>query len=174
MHETQKIGHFWTHIQGYEDRQYCPTCGTIESMDHILINCRAGPTHTIWNLAKESWPQENPRWPEITMGTILGCGSITAIDPPDDEGNRERHSNSGAIRLLQIILTESAHLIWVLRWLNNINKRLTEDKIIATKIKRNRTTIRKVEATWEGVLKKTWDLPNEWIYQREFLVGRRA
>jgi hypothetical protein len=161
-------------------------------MDHILINCRAGPTHTIWNLAKESWPQENPRWPEITMGTILGCGSITAIDPPDDEGNRERHSNSGAIRLLQIILTESAHLIWVLRcerviqqknhnaneittrWLNNINKRLTEDKIIATKIKRNRTTIRKVEATWEGVLKKTWDLPNEWIYQREFLVGRRA
>ena len=194
MHETQKIGSFWTHIQGYEDRQYCPTCGTTESMDHILIACRAGPVRTIWNLARESWPQENPRWPEITLGTILGCGSIASINPPnpDEEGDQERRSNYGAVRLLQILLTESAHLIWVLRcerviqqknhnaneittrWLKNINKRLTEDKIIATEIKRNRTAIRKVEATWEGVLKKIWDLPNEWIYQREFLVGRRA
>ena len=167
-------------------------------MDHILIACRAGLVCTIWNLAEESWPQENPRWPEITLGTILGCGSIASINPPnpDEEGNQERRSNSGAVRLLQILLTESAHLIWVLRcerlgervikqknhnaneittrWLKNINKRLTEDKIIATEIKRNRTAIRKVEATWEGVLKKIWDLPNEWIYQREFLVGRRA
>ena len=91
MHETQKIGSFWTHIQGYKDRQYCPTCGTTESMDHILIACRAGPVCTIWNLAKESWPQENPQWPEITLGTILGCGSITSINPPnpDKEGNQE-------------------------------------------------------------------------------------
>ena len=108
------------------------------------------------------------------------------------EGDQERRSNYGAVRLLQILLTESAHLIWVLRcerviqqknhnaneittrWLKNINRWLTEDKIIATEIKCNRTEIQKVEATWEGVLKKIWDLPNEWIYQQEFLVGRRA
>ena len=194
MHETQKIGHFWTHIQGYEERQYCPTCGATESMDHILIACRANPVRTIWNLARETWPQENPRWPEITMGTILGCRSIATLAPPlpNNGENQEQHTYSGAVRLLQILITESAHLIWVLRckrvikgknhnvseitkrWLNNINKRLTEDKIIATKIKHNKPTIQKVEATWEGVLKKTWDLPNEWIYHREFLVGRRA
>ncbi|KAH9988298.1 hypothetical protein BJV77DRAFT_1022364 [Russula vinacea] len=86
-------------------------------MDRILIACRAGPVRTIWNLAEESWPQKNPRWLEITLGTILGCGSIALINPPnlDEEGNQERRSNSGAVRLLQILLTESAHLIWVLR-----------------------------------------------------------
>ena len=60
MHETQKIGNFWTHIQGYEERQYCPTCGTTELMEHILIACRAGPTQIIWKLAKESWPKRIP------------------------------------------------------------------------------------------------------------------
>ncbi|KAH9008310.1 hypothetical protein EDB85DRAFT_1837444, partial [Lactarius pseudohatsudake] len=57
-------------------------------------------------------------------------------------------------RLLQILLSESAHLIWVTRcertiqlkehsteeierrWLAQINRRLINDKIIATKIKR--------------------------------------
>ena len=54
------------------------------------------------------------------------------------------------------------------------HKRLTEDKIITTKIKRDKTLIRKVGSTWEALLKKTWELPNEQIQNREFLVGMRA
>ena len=51
------------------------------------------------------------------MGTVLGCGSITMIDQPNpnDEENLEQHPKSGAVRLLQILLTKSAHLVWVLR-----------------------------------------------------------
>ncbi|KAH9025218.1 hypothetical protein EDB85DRAFT_1984442 [Lactarius pseudohatsudake] len=62
----------------------------------------------------------------------------------------------GATRLLQILISEAAHLIWVLRcerviqgkqqnanetearWFKAINRRLTEDKIAATKIKREK------------------------------------
>jgi hypothetical protein len=55
-----------------------------------------------------------------------------------------------------------------------INKRLTEDKIIATRIKRNPKAIQQVKHTWEDVLKKGGDLPNEWIYIREVLVGMRT
>ena len=124
-------------------------------------------------------------------GPILGCGSIQKSDPID-EGNREQRTPAGAARLLQILLTESAHLIWVLRcerviqekthelteimarWTKNINKRLTDDRIIATVIKRDKTTISKVRSTWENVLKKTWTLPNDWVQNREVLVGRRA
>ena len=117
MHETQKIGHFWTHIPGYEERQNCATCNAPELMSHILIHCRARPTHTIWKLAKDYWPQENPRWPEISLGIILGCGSIERnnLPKPKDENNQETRIGAGTARLLQILLTESAHLIWVLR-----------------------------------------------------------
>ena len=194
MHETQKIGDFWTHIPGYEERINCQTCNVPESMSHILTQCRATPTRAIWRIAKDHWPSENPRWPEISLGIILGCGSIQKSDIPNpiDEGNREQHTPTGAARLLQILLTESAHLIWVLRcerviqekthesteimarWTKNINKRLTEDRIIATVIKRDKTTISKVRSTWENVLKKTWTLPNDWVQNREVLVGRRA
>ncbi|KAH9023482.1 hypothetical protein EDB85DRAFT_312877 [Lactarius pseudohatsudake] len=62
----------------------------------------------------------------------------------------------GATRLLQILISEVAHLIWVLRcerviqgkqqnanetearWFKAINWRLTEDKIAGTKIKREK------------------------------------
>ena len=82
MHETQKISHFWTHIPGYKERQNCTICNAPELMSHILIHCRAFPTRTIWNLAKDHWPQENPRWPEISLGIILRCGSIEKNDLP--------------------------------------------------------------------------------------------
>jgi hypothetical protein len=55
-----------------------------------------------------------------------------------------------------------------------VNTRLTDDKIIATKIRRDKKTEQKVRATWENVLKKEGDLPNDWILKREVLVGRRV
>ena len=130
----------------------------------------------------------------MAMFTILVYISLAECKSPKPflVMERGRRTNSGAVRLLQILLTESAHLIWVLRcerviqqkdhseneirnrWLSNINRRLTEDKIIATKIKRSKNTTNKVKGTWEGVLSKTWTLPDEWLEHREFLVGRRA
>ncbi|KAF8490807.1 hypothetical protein F5888DRAFT_1950880, partial [Russula emetica] len=76
----------------------------------------------------------------------------------------------GAKRLLQILLSEAAHLIWVLRcerviqdeeneerthtdreirtrWFKAINARLTEDKITATRVKRNEQTLQRVKET---------------------------
>jgi hypothetical protein len=92
---------------------------------------------------------------------------------------------------MQILITESAYLIWSLRcerviqekthsereintrWLHAINKRLTDDKITATRIKRDKQTEQKVRRTWEHVLKKEQDLPNNWFLYREVLVGTR-
>ncbi|KAF8488654.1 hypothetical protein F5888DRAFT_1949058, partial [Russula emetica] len=102
----------------------------------------------------------------------------------------------GAKRLLQILLSEAAHLIWVLRcerviqdeeneerthtdreirtrWFKAINARLTEDKITATRVKRNEQTLQRVKETWELALKRSADIPHNWIFIREVLVGRR-
>jgi hypothetical protein len=199
MHGMQKIGEFWDHIPGYEWRQACHSCGGVETMEHILMGsedgCEDDTARTIWETAKEVWPHEDTPWPEITFGLLLGCGSVTA-PPPTHPGNGERQRTppkKGATRLLQILLSESAHLIWVIRcerviqekihtkdqiitrWLREINKRLIEDKIIATKIRHADTGAKqRVTHTWEDVLKKTQALPSRWLYIRKVLVGMRG
>ena len=90
-----------------------------------------------------------------------------------------------------ILISEAAHLIWVLRcerviggkqhsdnvvsirWKNAINTRLTCDKIIATKIKRENIFTNLVINTWETLLKKEGPIPHNWINHHEVLVGRR-
>ena len=55
-----------------------------------------------------------------------------------------------------------------------INRRLTEDRMIAIKIKRDRFHLQRLENTWEAVLSKDGDLPPQWTHQEEVLVGTRA
>jgi hypothetical protein len=193
MHSTQKIGDHWRSIPRYQHRQLCRTCNTVESMEHILINCEEIAVRTIWELAKNFWPYEDTPWPDISIGTILGCGSIKAPRAiQDQDRDRTPHQGKGPTRLLQILISESGHLIWILRceraiqgkniseteakarWHKAINRRLTEDKITATKIRPDKRTIRKVRFTWEAALRKSQVLPDRWLHNREVLVGRRA
>jgi hypothetical protein len=76
-----------------------------------------------------------------------------------------REATDRATRLLHILISEQAHLIWVLRcervtreathseemiarWFRSINARLTEDIISATKIKRNEGFVKLMTNTW--------------------------
>jgi hypothetical protein len=196
IHNTPMIGEVWYNIPGFEQRGTCATCGTTENMSHILLTCRELPVKTIWDLAKEMWPHDDVHWPELCLGAIMGCGCLTA-QKGNGNDQRERREwthaqQKGATRLLQITISEAAHLIWVLRcerviqeknhtkeeiearWYKAINRRLTDDKIIATKIKRERQFTQVVETTWEDALRKFSDLPDRWIENREVLVGRRT
>ena len=191
MHNTQKIGKYWENIPDNEHRSTCQTCHETESMEHILVDCRALPNRSIWRLAEKTWPHHNITWSNVSFGMILGCGSLRA---PKERGQTEDNGRNGppkrgTTRLLQILISESAYLIWVLRceraidnkthtemeiekrWLRAINKRLTEDKITATRVRRDRSHIHKVKSTWEAVLKATGDLPDDWISSREVFVG---
>jgi len=208
MHGTQKVGKFWQRIPNVQQREFCKTCRTTETMEHILVHCQAAPRRIIWNLAEELWPHTRHPWPEISLGIILGCGTITL--PPDNNENdptgredpTQRTRKRGAKRLLQILISEAAHLIWVLRcervirvnededgevrehihtneeiqtrWLKIINARLIEDKIIATRVKRDEKSLQRLKETWEPTLLRTADLPHNWAHTREVLVGRRT
>jgi hypothetical protein len=48
-------------------------------MEHILTTCEERPRQIIWQMAREIWPNETYEWPNISLGLILGCGSITAL-----------------------------------------------------------------------------------------------
>ncbi|KAI0277901.1 hypothetical protein BC826DRAFT_927494, partial [Russula brevipes] len=165
-----------------------------ESMEHILTQCDALPRKLVWDLAKRTWPDRHYEWPQISSGIILGCGTIT--EPKLTQQDAPHHARwkppqKAMSRLLQILLTEAAHLIWVLRcervihekqhtkeeiekrWIRNINERLTTDKIAATKIKRDKTYTKLIKDTWEQVLRKEGDIPSDWMSNNEVLVGRR-
>jgi ribonuclease HI len=199
LHGTQKVGDYWSHINGHETRRTCATCDDTESMDHILIHCREPPATTIWTLARQTWPHAPNLWPLPSLGIILGCGAIhLPADQPTNHLDMNTRPQStgkrGIKRLLQILISESAHLIWVLRcerviqehrhtvpeiqarWFNMINKRLTEDRITATRIKRNKSYSSLVSSTWEPILSQDSDVPphSNRFLNFEVLVGTRT
>ncbi|KAI0048315.1 hypothetical protein FA95DRAFT_1463371, partial [Auriscalpium vulgare] len=95
----------------------------------------------------------------------------------------------GASRLLRILISESAHLIWnircerqiggkthtkasiITRWTRAINERLTSDTLAARNILRTERAFDTVHSTWKGTLQDEIHLPFEWAKARQVLVG---
>ena len=181
MHQTHMVGAVWRHIQRHNQRQFCTACQDLDSMDHILTKCPTNTRRLTWSLAEQAWPHTQECWPEISLGLILRVGCISFPNPdtnntrtPPDQ-RRKTNKRKGASRLLQILISKTAHLTWVMRcertiqnkqhtddeirarWLQAINDRLTYDRIIAVKIKRNAKHTNLVKHTWEPV-KAPWGL----------------
>jgi hypothetical protein len=159
-----------------------------------LLECRANARTPIRRKTEEHWPREWQEWPMITIGTILGIGQISL---PENERRQENErtvtstKTKGRTRLLQILISEASHLIWVLRckrvihknnvqhtdqevnarWTRVINDRLTIDRLTATKIQRNATFTRLVNATWQTALKQQHIPYQNWIHRREVFSG---
>jgi hypothetical protein len=101
---------------------------------------------------------------------------------------KDRAHSRGPTRLLQIIISESAYLVWVPRcekniklrnhseeeirnrWYAQINLRLTNDRILATKIKRDPRTKNMVTSTWKDVIAA--NPTSEWLRNKEIMIKR--
>jgi hypothetical protein len=186
IHKTFMIGDKWKDIQNFEQRQMCTICNKVELMKHILLECDANTQNLIWVKAKELWPQEWHEWPNVTIGTILGIGLISSPRNERRQANGNRMMSTGMrgqTRLLQILISEVSHLIWVLRceqvihmenrqhadqevnarWIKVINDRLTTDRITTTKIKRDETYTQLINATWKKSLNKHGIPHHNWL-----------
>lgn len=161
-----------------------------------MIECTNNARTKIWSLAENLWPEKYGEWPQIRIGTILGCGSImtTPLNRSNNENqnqNEQHHldQNQGANRLLRILISESSHLIWVLRcdrtingtqhseesitkcWYTTINKRLQLDRITAKKIKRTEKYKNIVTNTWSDIITTNTQYNKNWATALEVLVG---
>ena len=196
MHNVYIVGAAWKHIRGAETRQKCAICNTEDSMAHILTECDSLTRRGIWTLARQTWPHAPELWPNIDLGIILGIGSLT-LPRARNVRNEERNNTHptlrerATLRLLQIILSEAAHLIWVLRcerviqntrieeqwirkrWLGMINERLTTDRITAYKAKHDKIFTKLAKHTWKKLLIRNGTLPDSWFQNCEVLVGSR-
>lgn len=158
-----------------------------ESLRHILEDCQAPEREQIWNLAKELWEKKGLNWPQMTIGTVLTSG---LADFKSERGKRR----PGANRLFQILVTSSAHLIWVLRcdrrinkedgdnftdqeihnrWVARMNTRLDLDRVATNKRRFGKKALRSsiVLQTWGGTLLDEKNLSEDWLRQSGVLVG---
>ncbi|KAG1860931.1 hypothetical protein F4604DRAFT_1588177 [Suillus subluteus] len=159
-------------------------------MEHIIIECNNSQARkVIWSLAEELWRKCETTWPNISLGTILGCGIINF---KNDKGK----SIDGKSCLFKILTTESAHLIWKLRceraikyegneekyhsdykihnrWIRSMNTRLKFDKILTDSRKFKKGALKEsiVLNTWSGVLRDKQNLPDNWTKKVGVLVG---
>jgi hypothetical protein len=106
------------------------------------------------------------------LGTILGCGSIGASPsrgrPTKDEVTRITEEKASK-RLLRVLISETAYLIWLLRckaviggrnsggdtvktrWTAQISERRMMDYLTATRLSRSKTHKRTLHNTWKYV-----------------------
>ncbi|KAF8133698.1 ribonuclease H-like protein, partial [Boletus edulis] len=179
-----RIGDFWQKIPNYEQRAKCPNCeDQIENLEHILLECNNPERNKIWALLQRIWPDDDDTRLPRSLGQILGCGNISSPIQHDDPLQMVQ---LGINRLKRILVSETAHLIWVIRcerviggkrhppstietrWTNKINARLEIDRRIA-KSKRNIACTNKVKHTWSTVIPT--DIHPNWITKLEVLVG---
>src|SRR6202000_3478502 len=54
-HGIYRLGNFWTHIPGLEDRAECPICKKYDTLEHIISECESVERITIWRQANQLW-----------------------------------------------------------------------------------------------------------------------
>ncbi|KAH9980722.1 hypothetical protein BJV74DRAFT_879261 [Russula compacta] len=114
-------------ILGYQDRARCTLCDKTESMSHILLECQTSPGRAAWEHVRCTWPHRQQ----------------------ENVDNRRKAKKKGQTRLLQILISEVSHLIWVLRWHKAITNRFATDRVTAKKIKRSMRYTRLINKTWK-------------------------
>ncbi|KAG0692343.1 RnaseH-domain-containing protein [Suillus ampliporus] len=166
LNNAYRIGEYWESIPNYTHRAFCNQCpGEIESMEHILTQCSSPINKTIWQLAKDTWPEPH-------IGLVLGCGTISLPNTSQNATPNDRN-NTQILRGASLI-RESTHNEDTVRrrWANAIDKRLQLDRALTSKTRRDTKTITKVETTWSDVLHNQQQTPHDdWVTNLEVLVG---
>ena len=187
-HGIYRSGSFWNHIPGCENRVKCPLCEKEDTFEYIIAECDSVERHTTWDQANQPWRRKYDEDLPISEGAILGGGLANF----KHEGKPDAAKN----RLYRILITESAHLIWVLRcerrmaneddprdyhttrtvknqWHKKIEERMQIDCLITNKELYESKVLRtkKVYDTWARCSTNEEVLHREWCKKPGVLVG---
>jgi hypothetical protein len=166
-------------------------CGDdTESLEHVLLTCRSPERTTIWRTTADIWPVTTfGPWPDVTISTILGCGSLSLKPQQAEIGPSRNPTNRNTSQLLHILISEAAHLIWVLRcehviggktttpqaiesqWLHKMNHRLQIDRHPTRNTKRSLASRHNTKGTWQHIMSPPNVSNDKWLATNEVLVG---
>ncbi|KAI0349351.1 RnaseH-domain-containing protein [Trametes cingulata] len=188
LHGALRTGQYWANIPGYEQRETCGYCGESETLEHILLECRAPGQRLVWQLTKAVLRARKITIPDLTIGSLLAA-PILSLQGLDNQKCPAKD------RLIRILLTESTHLIWKIRcervididfnpatqhsrreitnrWSDMINKRLQLDQaLVSERLGRHKLTKQLVLNTWYGTIEDYQRLPDDWTRLTGVLVG---
>ncbi len=187
-HDGYMIGSHWLRPNmpvDLQTRATCGICGEIESMTHIIFDCKAVGQSTIWKLLKETWALTGSTWYEPCWGTSFGAACAVF---KSEDGSRKAHKE----HLWCILCTEALHLIWKLRCeraIQNGGKDFSEREIanryyatLVSRLNLDRRTAamtrgkralkaNDVESIWLPILENSQNLPPKWVVDSGVLVG---
>jgi ribonuclease HI/exonuclease III len=171
VHDTYLLGNRWLDT-GSPERARCSRCGhQNESMEHILFSCPAPERSAVWQTAQSAWIGQGKEWPAMSLGLVMACGSLR-FEPPERIGNEGEQTHGlciGVSRRLQIYMSETAHLIWVMRcervmqnkqtgtraavkrWWARVNVRLRTDRLVALRSLKKKAMTR-LDGIWGPVV----------------------
>ncbi len=187
-HDGYMLGTHWMRTNMSDElraRAVCGTCGEIETMSHVVLECNAGGQEILWNLLKATWAHTSAEWKEPSWGTSFGaaCAVFKA-----ENGCRKVYTE----QLWCILCTETLHLIWKLRCervIQNGGAEFTVNKItnryyatLEARLMLDRRTAmmgrgkkalrpQDVERIWLPVLEVGDGLPPKWVGNNGVLVG---
>ena len=189
-HGIYRLGAFWTHIPGCENRAECPMCGKYDTFEHIITECDSTERKTVWDQANRLWKRRYDEDLHASEGAVLGGGLANFRK---DDGKPDAAKN----RLYRILITESAHLIWVLRcerrianddnprnyhteeavgsrWYKKINERMQLDCLLTNSFLYEKKALKtkKVYDTWAKCSTSAEKLHREWCGNPGVLVGK--
>ncbi|TFK85300.1 hypothetical protein K466DRAFT_622419, partial [Polyporus arcularius HHB13444] len=166
-------------------RAHCQRCGDVETMRHVLFECRATGSDAVWELLQETWVLTGMQWRRMSWGTALGAACVVY----------EREDGSRAVAaeaLWTILVTESLYLIWKLRcerviqndgeeptlqevsrrWYATIDRRLDLDRrSCASYLGKRALNAKTVASIWRPILEARDELPSNWVTDSGVLVG---
>ncbi|KAJ6524577.1 hypothetical protein B0H19DRAFT_1340608 [Mycena capillaripes] len=166
IHGAHRVGKFWEHIPGYEDRALCHFCGETESLEHILFQCQAPGQYEVWKLAGELWKMKFDtmpahRWGESWDAALHHSSRRRSRSHPGCEHviGRDGESHSDA----------EIHN----RWVHTLNKRLEIDQSMACDYHQDKKLVLPslVLQTWSRTLLSEERLPKDWLREPKVLVG---
>jgi hypothetical protein len=77
IHNTFRVGDFWSHIETLEIYGRCHACGVPETLEHIALECDASGQKLIWDLTRQLWYKKYYPWPTLSwVWLILGCNLV--------------------------------------------------------------------------------------------------
>ncbi|TFK78377.1 hypothetical protein K466DRAFT_614661 [Polyporus arcularius HHB13444] len=184
-HDALRVGRYWEHIPGYEQRALCGVCGVTDSLEHILLECDAPGQRTVWKLTKNLLLHRGAGQLQLSLGVLIGAPGLSMAEL---KGKRM----PGLDRLCRIVLTESTHLVWKLRcerviqrdndpeqwhtekevagrWRKAVLRRYALDNLLThRRFGKKGTRANKLEATWGDIFR---DCTEDTVPRSGVLVG---
>ncbi|KAL1761761.1 hypothetical protein FB107DRAFT_200673 [Schizophyllum commune] len=163
MHNAHKCGKYWAHMNDddLKRRKICEECSApghpvVESIHHILFECRAPAREKIWQEVQRVCDLKGIPWETPKMGVLLSCAL-------------RRFTNDGKVdhaktRLYRILMSEGAYAIWLAR----------NERVIQYQGRRNSCPGGEVAAArFRAVIKKRrqmdWELTNVRTFKKRAL-----